>query len=161
MRDDKVTIASVIEKIEEVAINQYNGNVVDNIYSIYPILSDVEKVLLLKYAYKLNYAFMLVIDTANLENDMEGMIRTKERLSVSDNKDSNFVNDRKEFMSAEEYDRKELINLKHKSVIYATQIVASIIGIVFAVILVSSLIGGNYDIFKKLVMIINIIFGSE
>ena len=161
MRDDKVTIASVIEKIEEVAINQYNGNVVDNIYSIYPILSDVEKVLLLKYAYKLNYAFMLVIDTANLENDMEDMIRTKERLSVSDNKDSNFVNDRKEFMSAEEYDRKELINLKHKSVIYATQIVASIIGVVFAVILVSSLIGGNYDIFKKLVMIINIIFGSE
>lgn len=160
MRDDKVTIASVIEKIEEVAINQYNGNVVDNIYSIYPILSDVEKVLLLKYAYKLNCAFMLVINTANLENDMEGMIRTKERLSVSDNKDSNFVNDRKEFMSAEEYDRKELINLKHKSVIYATQIVASIIGVVFAVILVSSLIGGNYDIFKKMVILSNGIIDS-
>ena len=69
-RDDNLSnhkLNALIDKIELIAYEKYNSDAYNNINSIFNMLTDMEKVLFLKYSYKIITSLILVMDMTDMQ----------------------------------------------------------------------------------------------
>lgn len=151
MNNDNLSIVELIEKMENIAYSKYKGNAIDNIYSIYSMLTDIEKITFLKYSYKISASFLMVMEMADLSVDLARPVSIP-----TDSK--RYVEDKK--MDIEAKDKAELVNMKHRAIITAGQIVLLMLGMAFILVIMLTFISPNaLKILKSLGPIIEAIIG--
>ena len=151
MNNDNLSIVELIEKMETIAYSKYKGNAIDNIYSIYSMLTDIEKITFLKYSYKISASFLMVMEMADLGVDLARPVSIP-----TDSK--RYVEDKK--MDIEAKDKAELVNMKHRAIIVAGQIVLLMLGLAFVIVLCLTFISPSaLKVLKSFGPIIDAILG--
>lgn len=115
----------IVDRMNEIAIEHYNGNVVDNIYSIYMRLNDMERLQFMKFAYKASSAILSIVDikdgycsqchTGNTGTN----IITKRKKTLEEISDSDL----------EIVDKRELVRMKHNALIATGRVVMLALGV--------------------------------
>lgn len=152
MSNEILSIVGLMEKMENIAFERFNGNVTDNIYTIYSMLTDIEKITFLKYSYKISVSFLFVMDMVDLD------LMRPDRIAA-DRRNNDRRTDGKNG-TIEDADRAELVSMKHRAIIVAGQIVLLMLGLAFVIVLCLTFISpGALKVLKSFGPIIDAILG--
>ena len=124
MAVEQHNVIGIVDRMTEIANEHYNGNVVDNIYSIYMRLNDMERLQFMKFAYKASIAILSIVDikvgycsqchTSNVGTN----IITKRKKTLEEISDSDL----------EIADKRELVRMKHNALIATGRVVMLALG---------------------------------
>ena len=154
MQNEILSIAELIEKMEAIAFEKYNGNTIDNIYSIYSMLTDIEKITFLKYSYKISASFLFVINMVDLDLDLVKPNKTTIEKRIQHNEKN------RDSLSIEERDREGLVSIKHRAIITAGQIVLIMLFILLIIVILLTFASPNaLKILKGIGPIVDAIVG--
>ena len=125
MAVEQHNVIGIVDRMTEIANEHYNGNVVDNIYSIYMRLNDMERLQFMKFAYKASTAILTIVDiregycsqchTGNIGTN----IITKRKKTLEEISDSDL----------EIADKRELVRMKHNALVATGKVVMIALGV--------------------------------
>lgn len=158
MAVEQHNVIGIVDRMTEIANEHYNGNVVDNIYSIYMRLNDMERLQFMKFAYKASTAILTIVDvregfcvTCNARDSDQQQQAPKRKKSLEEISDSDL----------EIVDKRELVRMKHNALIATGKVVLLGFGVlVTGVILLSFISPGALRLLGNIGSILEVVVGG-